>query len=302
MIQRRAFLLGTLAAAANPSFPSASASASAAAAAAAPATAAAASKLALLERQAGVRLGVAAINTASGARLSWRAQERFAMCSTFKWMLAALILDRVSRGALSLDRRITYGPADLLDFYAPVTRAHLDQGWLTVGDLCAAAIEDSDNGAANLLLEQVGGPAGLTRYIRHNGDRVTRLDRSEPELNNHMPGDPRDTTTPAAMVLTMRRLLLGNALSQPNRATLIGWMERTSTGHDRLRAGLPAGWRVGDKTGTGSAGEANDLAIAWPPGKKAILIASYLDGGTADAGARNAVHAKVARAIVAAWS
>jgi beta-lactamase class A len=279
MIQRRTFLLGSLATAANSAFPSASAGATTAA-----------SELSLIESRAGVRLGVAALNSATGARLTWRGDERFAMCSTFKWMLAALILDRVSHDALSLDQRISYGPADLLDFYAPVTRAHLNQGWLTVRDLCAAAIEE------------VGGPAGLTRYIRRNGDRVTRLDRSEPELNTHVPGDPRDTTTPAAMVLTMRRLLLGNALSQPNRAILIGWMELTNTGQDRLRAGLPSGWRVGDKTGTGSAGEANDLAIAWPPGKQAILIASYLDGGTADASARNAVHAKVARTIAAAWS
>jgi beta-lactamase class A len=249
----------------------------------------------------GGRLGVAARDQRDGRRLVHDESGRYAMCSTFKLPLVAAILAQVDRGALRLDEEIAFGASDVLD-YAPVVQANLTRGRLSVETLCAAAIEVSDNSAANLLLGRIGGPAGLTAFIRGAGDSVTRLDRMEPELNTNLPGDPRDTTSPEAMVGLLRTLLLGETLSAGSRTRLAGWMERTSTGRDRLRAGLPASWRAGDKTGTGPSGAHNDVAIAWPPGRAPILIASFLDGGTASAAARAATHAAVARAAAAAFS
>jgi beta-lactamase class A len=164
-------------------------------------------RLAAIEAETGGRLGVAALDSESGRRIEYRASERFAMCSTFKLLLAAAVLARVDAGHESLERRLAYGPADLLD-YAPVTKARVAEGGLPVGALCAAAAGVSDNTAANLLLATLGGPEGLTRYARELGDGVTRLDRTEPALNMNAPGDPRDTTTPAAMVANLQRLFL----------------------------------------------------------------------------------------------
>lgn len=230
-----------------------------------------------IEADLGGRVGVMARDTGSGDELAWRADERFALCSTFKWVLAAMILSKVDRGELALERRIEYGEADLLE-YAPVTREHVEEGSMTVAGLCRAAVTVSDNTAANLLLELVGGPPELTAFLRKSGDTVTRLDRYEPELNTNVPGDERDTTTPRAMLDTMERLLLGEALSPGSRERLNGWLVGATTGGARLRAGLPDGWTVGDKTGTGPNGAANDVAIAWPPGRPPILIAAYLSG------------------------
>ena len=250
----------------------------------------------------GGRLGVAAVNTANGVLLQSRGEERFAMCSTFKWILAADILARVQSGALRLGAQIHYTQADLLE-YAPVTRANVARGWMTIEALCAAAVEQSDNTAANLLLAQIGGPAGLTTFVRAHGDRVTRFDRTEPELNIVVAGDVRDTSTPDAMVGDMQRLLLSDAaLTQGSRAKLIDWLTQSQTGADRLRAGLPAAWRVGDKTGTSGHGAANDLAIVWPPNRAPILIACFVDAPAADDRIRNAAHAAVARLVATSWS
>lgn len=249
----------------------------------------------------GGRLGVAALDTGSGRRLLHDENSRYAMASTFKLALAAAILAEVEAGRLALDQEIAVTRADLVP-YAPVVEAGLERGRLPVERLCAAIVEVSDNAAANLLLARIGGPAGLTRFCRANGDTVTRLDRTETALNSNLPGDPRDTTSPAAMVGLMRTLLVGDALRPASRARLIGWMEGASTGLQRLRAGLPAGWRVGDKTGNGANGAANDLAIAWPPGRAPILIACYQSGGNADLATRDAIHANVARAVAAAFA
>ncbi len=246
----------------------------------------------------GGRLGVAALDTGSGRWLVHDEASRYAMCSTFKAPLAAAILAEVEQGRLSLDREIPFSRADIIS-HSPVVEAHLRRGRLPVARLAAAAVEISDNAAANLLLAQIGGPAGLTAFIRRSGDAVTRLDRTELALNTNLPGDPRDTTTPAAMVGLLRTLLLGDVLSPASRARLTGWMEASGTGRERLRAGLPAGWRVGDKTGTGN-GAHNDVAIAWPPGRAPILIACYTDG-PAEGAVRNAVHAAVARSVAAAF-
>lgn len=246
------------------------------------------------------RLGVAALDSETGRRLSLRGGERFALCSTFKFLAAAAVLHRVDLGTERLHRRIGYGKADLLD-YAPVTSRHAAEGSMTLSDLCAAAVEWSDNTAGNLILATLGGPEGLTRYLRSLGDDITRLDRTEPTLNDVEPNDPRDTTTPEAMLGLMRTLLLGNALSAASRAQLLAWLRGCQTGQHRLSAGLPSGWQIGDKTGTGPKGEANDIAIAHPPGRKPLLIAAYYQGADDTAATRNAVHADVARAVVRAF-
>jgi beta-lactamase class A len=250
----------------------------------------------------GGRLGLAALDTASGRRIAFDAHSRYAFCSTIKLALAGQVLGEVEAGRATLGAAIPFAEADLLG-YAPRVRAAFDAGRraMTIDELCAAIVEVSDNSAANLLFARFGGPAALTRFVRRAGDSITRADRPEPALNTNLAGDPRDTTTPAAMAGLMRSLLLGTVLRPASRDRLIGWMESASTGLHRLRAGLPAGWRAGDKTGNGANGSANDLAIAWPPRRPPILIASYTSGGTADAAARDAVHAEAARRIVRAF-
>jgi len=259
-----------------------------------------AARLAALEARAGGRLGVAVLDTGSGRRLDHRGGERFPLCSTFKVLLAGAVLARVDGGREALDRRVPYGQADLLE-YAPVTAAHVGEGSLPVLDLCAAAVEVSDNTAANLLLQALGGPRAITTFARSLGDPVTRLDRTEPTLNTALPGDPRDTTTPTAMVDTLRALLLGPTLSPASRQRLEGWMAACTTGRNRLRAGLPADWAAGDKTGSGERGTVNDVAILRPPHRAPILIAAYYTGSTAPMEARNAVLAEVGRIVVAAF-
>jgi beta-lactamase class A len=249
----------------------------------------------------GGRLGLAALDTGSGRRLARRQDERFALCSTFKLALTAAILAEVDQGRRSLTDEIAFGEADLLE-NAPVVQANLARGRLTVEELCAAAIEVSDNSAANLLLRPLGGPPALTAFFRRCGDRVSRLDRYEVGLGTNLSRDPRDTTSPAAMLGLMRTILLGEVLHADSRARLLGWMDRTTTGMQRLRAGFPDGWRVGHKTGTGVNGASNDIAIAWPPGRPPILLACYLSGGTVEGAARDAVHASVAEAVVAAFA
>jgi beta-lactamase class A len=255
-----------------------------------------------METQLGGRIGLAALDTGSGKHLSYRGDERFAMCSTFKWMLAAAVLARRDRGGDDLDRRLNFGAGDLLP-HSPVTAAHAAEGSLTIGELCRAVVETSDNTAANTLLKSIGGPSGLTRYLRTIGDRTTRLDREELALNSNLPGDRRDTTTPVAMIATMRTLLVGGALSANSRQQLLGWLENCQTGQHRLRAGLPSAWVVGDKTGTGDNGAANDNAIAWPPNRPPnrppILIAAYLSGSQAPSEALDAAHARLGSRVAA---
>jgi beta-lactamase class A len=252
--------------------------------------------IAQIEKRAGGRLGVAVLDTQTGRRADYRADERFPMCSTFKLLAVSAVLTRVDRGLEKLDRRIAYTEADLLD-YAPITRAHVGEGAMTVVALCAAAIQWSDNTAANLLLATLGGPAGVTRYVRSLGDPVTRLDRNEPTANICIPGDPRDTTTPAAMLADLKLLTLGRALSEASRARLITWLVNYSTPFARIPAGLPAGWMSGNKTGTGANGTANDIAIVWPPGRAPMLMAVYYTGSTAPADARDGAIADVARIV-----
>jgi beta-lactamase class A len=251
-----------------------------------------------VEQRLGGHLGVAALDLRTGHRLEYHATDRFPMCSTFKLLAAAAVLRRVDRGEEHLDRRIPFGESDLLE-YAPVTRASVQEGSMTLGELCAAAVEQSDNTAANLILGTVGGPPAVTQFARALGDPVTRLDRTEPALNEAVAGDERDTTTPGAMLGDMRALLTGDALSTASRDRLTGWLVASATGAARLRAGLPTGWKAGDKTGTGRNGASGDLAIAWLPGRQPILIAAYaLSPGRTDA-QRDAAYADVARFVSA---
>jgi beta-lactamase class A len=252
--------------------------------------------LARLEQRIGGRVGVCALDSGTGACIEHRADERFAMCSTFKWALAAAVLSRVDRSALALEQPMPYGERDLLS-YAPVTREHVAEGRMTIGALARAAVVVSDNTAANLLLAQIGGPPGFTRFFRELGDDVTRLDRNEPTLNANQAGDVRDTTSPRAMAQTMRSVLTGTVLSQAGRERLIGWLVDCQTGLSRLRAGLPASWRAGDKTGAGGNGACNDVAIAWPPKAAPWLIASYLSESSARPADLNAAHAEIGRIV-----
>jgi beta-lactamase class A len=255
------------------------------------------SHIAALETSSGGRLGVAMLDTGSGKRFAWRGDERFAFCSTFKFLLAAAILQRVDQGQEQFGRRLTITKGDLLP-HSPVSGLHVGRGAATVGLLVQAIVEVSDNGAANLLLASVGGPLGLTKILRSWGDQVSRLDRTEPALNEAIPGDPRDTTSPLAMLAELRRIALGDVLRPESRALLVGWMENCQTGQARLRAGLPAGWVVGDKTGTNDHGTANDIAIAWPPGRAPVLITCYLSNSTLPPARQDAVHEAVARLLV----
>jgi beta-lactamase class A len=258
----------------------------------------ASSALADLERRVGGRLGVAALDTASGREVGHRGEERFPLCSTFKFLAAALVLARADRGLERLDRRVIYSDKDLVT-YSPVTKDHVGPGGLSMAEICEAAVTLSDNTAGNLMLASFGGPPGLTAYARTLGDVLTRLDRIETELNEATPGDPRDTTTPNAMLGDMQRLLVGDALSVDSRRQLAGWLLASKTGAKRVRAGLPSDWRVGDKTASGNNGTANDIAIAWPPGRAPILVAVYFTGSTISDEARNAVIADAGRIAVA---
>ncbi len=251
-----------------------------------------------LESRSGGRLGVAALDTRTGAAFGHRPDERFPMCSTFKALAAGLVLSRVDRGLERLDRRVAYGKAALLPT-SPVTEKHVGAG-MTIGELCAAAVTRSDNAAANLLLDSFGGPPALTAFLRTLGDPVTRLDRREPELNEARPSDPRDTTSPQAMLGSVRALALGTALSPASRQRLVDWLVANQTGGRRLRAGLPPGWRVGDKTGSDGRTTTNDVAVIWPPGRPPLLIVAYLTGAAVDDDARNATIAEVARIVVSA--
>lgn len=250
-------------------------------------------QLAELERASGGRLGVAGFNTGSGVRLQHRAHERFPLCSTFKLMLAAAVLERSTRDGSLLSRNLSYGKGDLID-HSPITEKHVATG-MTVAAMCAATIQYSDNAAANLLLKELGGPATVTAFARGIGDQTFRLDRTETELNTSIPGDPRDTTTPSAMSDSIQRLVLGDALGAAQRDQLKTWLLGNTTSTERFLAGVPAGWKVGDKTGSGSYGSTNDVGVLWPPAGAPIVLSVYLTFPQKDAKGRNDVIASAAR-------
>ena len=250
-----------------------------------------------LEQRSGGLVGVVALDTGGRRRLAHRADQRFPMCSTFKVLAVGSLLRDVDRGGDDLARRITYGRGDLIT-YSPETERRLAEG-MTLAALCEAAITLSDNTAANLILQAIGGPSAVTAFARGIGDPVTRLDRTEPTLNESTPGDPRDTTTPAAMAGDLRTVLLGHTLSPPSRNRLIAWMLACKTGEGGLEAGLPAGWKIAQKTGSGSRGSTNDIGILWPPGRAPIVVAAYTTGSARPLTERNAVLAQVGRIVAA---
>jgi beta-lactamase class A len=258
-----------------------------------------AAAVAAIQARLGGRVGVYMLDTQSQLELAFNARERFAMCSTFKLLLAAAVLHRIEAGKLTLDDKLPVRPADIVA-HAPVTSLHLAEGWMSVRDLCAAIVMVSDNPAANILLTATGGPLALTQFLRGIGDRVTRLDRTELALNTNLPGDPRDTTTPQAMAHSMEGVLLGDVLTMQSRLQLIAWLRQATTGMRRLRSGLPADWKAGDKTGNGANGAANDLMIAWPPGRSAVIGTVYLSESTQPTAALDQAHAEIGGLFAAA--
>lgn len=233
-----------------------------------------------IEEVSGGRLGVAVLDTKTAVTVGHRSGERFPMCSTFKLLAVGAVLRRADQRREQLNRIVRFTQKDIVT-YSPATEKRADRG-MSIEELCAAAITLSDDTAANLLLASIGGPQGVTAFARALGDDVTRLDRSEPELNEALPHDPRDTSTPEKMLSDLRELVLGDALSLSSRSHLTDWLIHNKTGDKRLRAGIPAGWKVGDKTGSGARGTTNDLAILWPPRRGPILVAVYLTNTTAD--------------------
>lgn len=248
-----------------------------------------------LERRHGGRLGVAVLDADVSRPVSFHGEQRFPLCSTHKVLSVAYVLARVDAGHESWTRRIPI-PSGTLIAHSPVTSTNAG-GAMTVAALCAAAMSVSDNTAANLLLDSFGGPPALTAFLRRLGDRVTRLDRREPDLNDVAPGDPRDTTTPLAMAELLRGFTIAHVLSAASRLRLIALMAACQTGDRKLRAGLLPAWRVGDKTGSGSLATTNDVAIVWPSSERPVIIAAYYTGATATTEAeRDAVLADVGRA------
>ncbi|MET8981829.1 class A beta-lactamase [Streptomyces sp. NPDC004539] len=246
-----------------------------------------------LEREYSARLGVFAYDTATGRTVTHRADERFPMCSVFKAVAAGAILSE----GVDLSRRIHYTQEDVTSSgYAPITSQHVGTG-MTVEELCSAAVSHSDNTAANLLLRRLGGPTAVTRLARGLGDRKTRLDRWEPDLNSAEPWRETDTTTPRAISGTLAKLVLGDALSPSGRALLTSWLVANSTNIDRFRAGFPAGWTLADKTGTGSYGTANDAGVVWPPGRPPLVVAVLSTKPIEQGPSENALVARAAGVV-----
>lgn len=258
-------------------------------------------KLASLEQASGGRLGVAVLDTGSGALAGHRMGERFAMCSTCKVLLAASVLQRVDAARVDLDQSLPI-PAKPLVSHSPLTEPHAG-GTMSVRDLCHAILTQSDNTATNVLLASLGGPDGpaaVTRFARSLGDPVTRMDRTETSLNSAIPGDPRDTTSPAATAADLQHLLLGNALKPASRDLLKGWMIENQYGIERLRANLPPGWQAADKTGSNGETTGNDIAVYWPPHRAPVIVTAYLTECPGTDAHRGAVLAAVGKLVVEA--
>jgi beta-lactamase class A len=248
-----------------------------------------------LEQRYAARLGVWAVDTGNGHTVEYRADERFAHCSTFKALLVGALLRRMSEADLT--RVVTYEREDLLE-YAPITAQHLANG-MTVGDLMAAAIQYSDNTAANLLLDELGGPAELQSAVRDLGDSTSTFVRNEPTLNEAVPGDQRDTSVPKDLGADLRALVLSDALSAARRDLLAGWLRGNTTGNAQIRAGVPAGWTVGDKTGSGGHGTRNDIAVIWPAKGAPIVLAVESDRANATPASDDTLIADATRMAIA---
>ncbi|CAM3476708.1 MULTISPECIES: class A beta-lactamase [Yersinia] len=257
-------------------------------------------QLTALEEKAQGRLGVSLINIQSGKELQYRGNEAFPFCSTFKLVLAAAILRQSMSQPVLLEKHITYSEADLLS-YAPIARENLGKG-MTIAALCAAALQYSDNTAANLLIQQLGGLEGVNKFTQSLGDTAFRLDRWEPELNSAIPGDPRDTTTPSSMAALVKKIQFGDGLAPAQQQQLAQWLKGNTTGNASIRAGVPADWLVGDKTGSGDYGTTNDVAVLWPPTGAPLILAVYFTQHKKDAESRRDVLAEATRIILAQYN
>lgn len=255
-------------------------------------------KLAALERASAGRLGVAVLDTGTGALVGHRTAERFAMCSTCKVLLAAAVLRRVDAGQEQLARSLPIPPRPLVS-HSPLTEPHAG-GSMTIHDLCHAILTQSDNTATNVLLGSLGGPAAITLFARSLGDLLTRLDRTETSLNTAIPRDLRDTTSPAATAADLQRLLLGNVLKPASRDQLKTWMIENQYGIERLRANLPPGWQAADKTGSNGETTGNDIAVYWPPHHAPVVVTAYLTECPGTDAHRGAVLASVGKLVVEA--
>lgn len=251
-----------------------------------------------IQKRIGGRLGVHVLDSQSGRRFGIDENSRYAMASTFKVALAASLLWQVDRKAFTLEHRLPIAKSDLLP-NSPAVEVKLmsTADAMTVRELLAAAVAQGDNAATNILLRAMGGPSAVTEFFRTLGDMTTRLDRFEIELNSNIADDPRDTTTPRAMVDSLLAIFTRDVLALPSRALLIDWMTASKTGQDRLRAGLPKSWNSGDKSGSGANGAVNDVAITYPPGRRPIFIAVYMSDSKLTTPELNAAHAEIGRIV-----
>ncbi|WAC59307.1 class A beta-lactamase [Brevundimonas sp. SL130] len=247
-----------------------------------------------LEARHGGRLGLAALDVGGGRRVLWRAQERFPFCSTFKAFLAAATLERVQRDEEQLDRPVRITAADLIP-HAPTTEKAVGRT-LTIRELMQAAVELSDNPAANILIREMGGIAVWRSWWPTFGDTTTVISRLEPDLNTALPNDPRDTCLPEQTLANIREMAFSDRLTPENDALLNGWLTATTTGPNRIKAGVPEGWTVAHKTGTGANGTANDVAMLTPLSGAPVIVAAYFSGATeATDDQRDAVIAEATR-------
>ena len=251
------------------------------------------------EAELDARIGVSVL--VPGSEMSWeyKGDERFPMTSTFKTIACAALLHRVDAGLDSLGRVVTFEESDLVT-YSPVTEKRVGNIGMSLAELCEATITVSDNTAGNLILDAIGGPAGFTEFSRSLGDRVTRLDRWELDLNEALPGDTRDTTSPNAMAGLLEKLIFGETLTAKSREQLTSWLKGNLVGDSLLRASIPSDWQIGDKTGAGNFGSRTIAAIMWPPSSDPIIATVYITETEATFEERNNAVAQIGRAIVEA--
>ncbi|PFF55639.1 class A beta-lactamase [Bacillus thuringiensis] len=249
-----------------------------------------------LEKKFNARLGVYAIDTGTNQTISYRSNERFAFASTYKALAAGVLLQQNSID--TLNEVITFTKEDLVD-YSPVTEKHVDTG-MKLGEIAEAAVRSSDNTAGNILFNKIGGPKGYEKALRQMGDRITMSDRFETELNEAIPGDIRDTSTAKAIATNLKAFTVGNALPAEKRNILTEWMKGNATGDKLIRAGVPTDWVVGDKSGAGSYGTRNDIAIVWPPNRAPVIIAILSSKDEKEATYDNQLIAEATEVIVKA--
>ncbi|WP_085905710.1 class A beta-lactamase [Kiloniella majae] len=249
-----------------------------------------------LEESIGGRIGVAVYDLQTGQKWEYRSDEKFPMSSTFKPFACAALLTQNERKDETLERMVSVSRDDLVS-YSPVIEKYADDGEVSLRKSCEATVSISDNTAGNLVLKEIGGPEGFTRFMRSIGDNTTRLDRWETELNEAQPDDLRDTTSPKAIATSLQKLLLEDALSPEARIEITNWMLNDRVADDLFRSRLPKGWKIADKTGAGGFGSRGIIAVIWPPSHKAVVASVYMTGNDADFKTRNAAIAEIGAAI-----